>query len=314
MAIELKELYKKLQELIDVYESNFNNDIKYEKVSKLWTDYYQLSNELDIQLDFAYQIFLLYENECYKIQQEPNLEMVDGNVVKGVVSRLKDVLVDRNRGIDIGISESDVEILLKWSVSNARSGYQIFGIDLIKNSLNGFCQIGQALSLMPLEKLGLSVTKNTAKNSFGYPFTHAFGTVCFPVMDEDGNVTEKNYLIDTTYRQFFSSVRCHYGRYYTKEENTGMIANPDPGYFVEDKEFAIKLMKDGFLLLDEESAMLYGKPFYLSSLELQSFEKLKDKNIHYYEMILNDRGSYSVNMYDLEGLNVSFPDSEFTRK
>ena len=59
----------------------------------------------------------------------------------------------------MGISLEDVDLLLRWSVANARKSYHILGIDVRKNSLNGFCQIGQALSLMPLENLGLKVTR-----------------------------------------------------------------------------------------------------------------------------------------------------------
>lgn len=95
---------------------------------------------------------------------------------------------------------------------------------------------------MPFENLGVKVTKNKAKDTFGYRFNHSFGPATLPI-EENGEVTMKTYLIDPTYRQFFSSVRCNEGRYYTLEENTGLVANPDPGYFVKDEKAARELLK-----------------------------------------------------------------------
>lgn len=166
---------------------------------------------------------------------------------------------------------------------NARRGFETLGIDTKNNSLNGFCELGQTLSLMPLENIGLEVTKNSAT---------------------------KTYLIDTTYRQFFTTNRCNEGRYYQEEENTGLKVAPDPGYFVEDKDFARSLMRNGYIELTEETATKYGEAFKKASIPLKDIDKINDSNINYYQRILNDREDYKISSGELEGLNVVFNDKK----
>lgn len=186
---------------------------------------------------------------------------------------------------------------------NARRGFETLGMDIKNNSLNGFCELGQALSLMPLENIGLEVTKNSATGSFDYPFNHAFGTVTFPY-----NGATKTYLIDTTYRQFFTTNRCNEGRYYQEEENTGLKVAPDPGYFVEDENFARSLMRNGYIELTEETATKYGEAFNKASIPLKDIDKINDRNINYYQRMLNDREDYKISDGELEGLNIVFND------
>lgn len=299
----MKELEVILKDIFDVYNSGEDNDKKFIEVSKLWTKYYKLSDELGVQLDFAYQLYLMCENECYKFYQEPVMKNVDVGAVISSVNHLTQVLENRKNGIQDGITRKEALLLLNYTVDHVRNCFSLLGIDLKTNSLNGFCELGQALSIMPFENIGLKVTKNKAEKAFGYSFHHAFGTVWFPIL-EDNQVMNVGYLVDTTYRQFFSSVRCNEGRYYTKEENTGLIANPDPGYFIQDEEFAKTLMRDGYILLDQNSACKYGEGFYLSSLGLKDRNGVDKKKIDYYGSILNSGTDYSVRYSELEGLDV----------
>lgn len=55
----MSELNKILIEIMDIYQSNLNNNDKYNIVSKLWTRYYKASFELGEESDFAKQIYLL---------------------------------------------------------------------------------------------------------------------------------------------------------------------------------------------------------------------------------------------------------------
>lgn len=311
-----------MDQILECYNSSLSNDEKYQSVSLLWTNFYKLSyefkrkyeslgdfdslEELSGQLEKATRLYLMCENECYKIYQEPSQKDIDKKVVIQAVDHTKEVLFNRKLGIDDGISMDEVACLLDWAVSNVRTTLKGFGIDIRTNSLNGFCEFGQALSIMPFEHLGLEVTKNRASDAFGYPFNHAFGTVTFPVLD-NGKVVDKKYLIDTTYRQFFSSVRCNEGRYYAIEENTGKIANPDPGYFVMDELFAKTLMRDGYVLFDQRSAYLYGEGFYLASLDIDHKKIRDDRNFDYYQAIIDSSSDYSINSSELEGLNLDFP-------
>lgn len=292
--MEKDTLNKILLAIMDVYNEDMDNDKKHEVLSKLWTDYYKLSDKYNIKLDFAYQLYLIGESESYIIDEEPKRFVIDE-------SRLDEAIDSLKKGNDL--TDEEIEIFLQASVMNARRGFATLGIDIKNNSLNGFCELGQALSLMPLENIGLEVTKNSASASFDYPFNHAFGTVTFPY---DG--TTKTYLIDTTYRQFFTTNRCNEGRYYQEEENTGLKVAPDPGYFVEDENFARNLMRNGYIELTEETATKYGEAFNKASIPLKDIDKINESNINYYQRILNDREDYKISSGELEGLNVVFND------
>lgn len=298
--MEKDTLNKILLAIMDVYNEDMDNDKKHEVLSKLWTDYYKLSEKYNIKLDFAYQLYLIGESESYIIDEEPKRFVIDE-------SRLDEAIDSLKKGNDL--TDEEIEIFLQASVMNARRGFATLGIDIKNNSLNGFCELGQALSLMPLENIGLEVTKNSASASFDYPFNHAFGTVTFPY---DG--TTKTYLIDTTYRQFFTTNRCNEGRYYQEEENTGLKVAPDPGYFVEDENFARNLMRNGYIELTEETATKYGEAFNKASIPLKDIDKINESNINYYQRILNDREDYKISSGELEGLNVVFNDKTNVNK
>lgn len=272
--MEKDTLNKILLAIMDVYNEDITNDKKHEVLSKLWTDYYKLSEKYNIKLDFAYQLYLIGESESYIIKEEPKRFVIDEN-------RLDDAIDSLKKGNDL--TNEEIEILLQASVMNARRGFETLGIDTKNNSLNGFCELGQTLSLMPLENIGLEVTKNSAT---------------------------KTYLIDTTYRQFFTTNRCNEGRYYQEEENTGLKVAPDPGYFVEDKDFARSLMRNGYIELTEETATKYGEAFKKASIPLKDIDKINDSNINYYQRILNDREDYKISSGELEGLNVVFNDKK----
>lgn len=286
--------------IMEVYNQDLPNDKKHQVLSDLWAKYYKLSEKTGIKLDFAYQLYLIGESESYIINEEPERFVVDKDELDKAINHLEE---------GNGLTLDEIETFLQASVENARSNFANLGIDVKTNSLNGFCELGQALTLMPLESLGLKVTKNSAKESFGYPFNHAFGTVTFPY-----NGGEITYLIDSTYRQFFTTNRCNEGRYHQEEENTGLKVAPDPGYFVEDESFARNLMRNGYVPLTKENATKYGEAFYKASISLEKQENLNNSNINYYENIINSNEDYKVDKEELEGLNLKFRDNNKTIK
>lgn len=289
--MEIETLNNILLGIMEVYNQDLPNDKKHQVLSDLWTKYYKLSEKTGIKLDFAYQLYLIGESESYIINQEPERFILNKEELNKAISDL-----ENNKEL----TQDEIETLLQASVENARNGFANLGIDVKTNSLNGFCELGQALSLMPLENIGLKVTKNSAKGSFNYPFNHAFGTVTFPYQ---GN-KEKIYLIDTTFRQFFTTNRCNIGRYHQEEENTGKKVAPDPGFFIEDKEFAKDLMSNGYIELTKENATKYGEAFYKASIPLNN--KTNNSKIDYYQNILNNNENYKIKDDELEGMNVNF--------
>ena len=304
----LKEI---LNTIIDVYNEELDNDKKHQLLASLWTRYYKLSEKLGIELDDAYNLYLVLENESYIIYQEPERKQIDKEKLQQTLRHYEEI---KNNNYDDGLNIEEITILLDYSVENARRTFESFGLNVKTNSLNGLCELGQALSIMPLENLGLEVTKNTAAASFNYSFNHAFGTVTFPFKDHE-QIINKTYLIDVTYRQFFSTVRCNEGRYYKEEENTNLKVAPDPGYFVTDEIFAKMLMKDGYIELTEENAKKYGEAFYKASIPLKDLDKIDlKKDVNYYEKILFSDLDYTIRRDELEGLNLSFPSYDSKNK
>lgn len=304
----LKEI---LNTIIDVYNEKLDNDKKHQLLASLWTKYYKLSEKLNIKLDEAYNLYLIGENDSYIIYQEPERKQIDKEKLQQTLRHYEEI---KNNNYDDGLNIEEITILLDYSVENARRTFESFGLNVKTNSLNGLCELGQALSIMPLENLGLEVTKNTAAASFNYPFNHAFGTVTFPFKDHE-QIVNKTYLIDVTYRQFFSTVRCNEGRYYKEEENTNLKVAPDPGYFITDIDFAKTLMKDGYIELTEENAKKYGEAFYKASIPLKELDKIDlKKDVNYYKKILFSDLDYTIRRGELEGLNLYFPNCDNKNK
>jgi len=305
--MNMEEVREVLDKIKNIYFSNLDNDNKYNEVVKLWNEFYKLCNKKNIYLEEVEDLRMLFEHECYSIYQEPKYEILDNDKVNNAFLHLKDVIYKNRGGLVDGLSMEEVNDILDYVVFKVREIYSNLGVDIKVNSLNGYCELGQSLSIRLFDELGLKVTKNNAKDLMNYEINHCFGTVTFPIID-NGVVSEKNFLIDTTYRQFFTSIRCNDGMYLNKSNE---INRPDPGYFIKDVEFAKKLMKDGYVLLDEDSAKAYGEPFYLSSLSKEDIPI--NRNIDYLNSILDSYEDYKLNIEELEGLEVKIPDSSYRR-
>lgn len=117
------------------------------------------------------------------------------------------------------------------------------------------CDTAQAIITHYLNDLGVEthpcMTQNVITNDI---VGHSFLVARFNVM---GMLVL--YLIDPTYRQFFTDEKNDY------LTNNGMILKtPDPGYFIkdEDKPEIERLLIDGYHILDENTARIYGDSFY----------------------------------------------------
>lgn len=300
-----KELSKILDKIEVLY---FDLDIGYKQkeLLELWTKYYQLSYSYGIELNRAYDLYLLGENVSYVVDANLNYKK-DLEVPFEVIDKLRNVINNnKNSNILDGILIDDANVLLTWLVNRTWKNLSSFGIDIYRNSLNGFCEIAQLSTLYTLEQLGLKVTKNTAEDSFDYLFHHAFGTVSIPIND-CGIVTNELFLIDPTYKQFFTAVRCNHGRYYAKEENTGMIVAPDPGYFMKtkkEKEISSSIIKNGYILLTKEVAKVYGDGFKKASISLENYHDYNNINYdgsYYIEKIKNSTNDYCTDLEELSG-------------
>lgn len=201
--------------------------------------------------------------DVYLIDQKPERFDLDENIINTIQ-------------ISEGLTLEQAEELLKWTVNNTRDNLNT-GIrinkcpkDVYDNySLMGYCGFSQFSSLYPLQQLGLEVTINNIGEIKGG--RHAYGTVVIPIKDNN-KIVNKRFLIDCTYRQFFTVEFNSFSRY--------INSAPDIGFFIkEDKEkieFAKELLKNGFIELTQENLEHYLKPFFMRDYQLENIEQAEE--------------------------------------
>lgn len=265
-----------LEEIKKVSNENLEDKYKKHIIGNLYSLYYERCEMMGITEG----------NNEFIIDYEPETNIVDYTKVRDIVNYYK-----KNKYMSI----DQANYLLDWTTHNTRRFISELGININGNSLDGFCELAQFVTLYPLEKMGFKVTKNTAKKDFDYNLNHSFGTISLNI-NENNKINEEHFLIDTTYIQFFTKDKCNRGMYYYNDQK------PSPGYFVKNKIVANKIINKGYIKLNKEIAKEYGEPFYLSSLEIN--EK-PTKKIDYYNNIINSNEDYSYSKDELEDDDIN---------
>lgn len=287
--IETSEVISLIEQLL---YSNAENSIKSDKLSKLLKEYYRLSNKYNIKNERFENLISLFKDKIFLLD----------------VDRCEHKLYSIPDNLDFkgGISNNDALNIIKTTIENTKNNLSIIvkqmGKDIKHTSLKGFCEIAQMSTLLPLEQMGIKVTKNDARSELGFPYNHKFGTATFKIKDESG-VYDKTFLIDITYKQFFETINCNTGMYYKDK-------TPDPGYFAN-REFATILLENGFIELNEKTAVYYGLPFYKSSLDKNNVNKLC--NINFYDVIINCKLDYAANYSELSGFNLNLKEATLNK-
>lgn len=271
------------------------------------------------------------EGKKFMIDTEPELKKyTDINLMKiaSIEEKLKKALNEnlKQETLTDGIKENEAESLLEWVVQNAREGLEKTAKKSLKEiSLLGYCGLGQGITGFTLQNMGLSPNINNVGTSFGEKAgRHAFLTVNIPIMDEDGKVNDKLYLVDTTYRQFFlrDEVTTSCGEY-IKDKKFGNKVAPFAGYWVlkmqNGRAFAEELLEKGFIEFSEENAKIYGDGFVLEEKERKDHTKVPTKREletkidgNTYISNVNDLKKHEEIDYDKEeldewGINIKTP-------
>lgn len=315
-------LEQKLNNILDsiekYYYSDLDNHSKSLIISEKWSEYFKLSYQFKITIPRAYDLFLLGENNCFIVDANVKIfDICNQKVIDSVVI-LKSILERRKNGENVGISYDYVLVLLEWAISNTRKQIASLGVDLNNSSFNGFCDLAQISSLVPFENMGLVVTKNSIEDVFQSVNHHVFGTVTFPVF-QNGKVENIMFLIDPTYRQFFTATRCNEGRYFVAIEDDNPIG-PDPGYFMDNSlkiNFSNELICNGFIVFNEENAKIYGDGFSYSNVSRNNISKMfpiinNTSGKEYIDKVKKHSTSYSLTINDLEeyAFCTNFPGME----
>ena len=210
-----------------------------------------------------------------------------------------------------GLTNEQALELLRWTVNNTRDNLAFEGMnsrgvseDVYGNSsLMGACGFSQFSTLYPLEQLGLKVTINNVGQFCGE--RHACGTVVIPIRDE-GKIIEKRFLLDCTYRQFFTLPFNVAARYLSHSPSVGFFVSLDEKQI----EFAKELLKNGFVEASEENMEKYFKPFFYGATKVDgilSVDKRIDE-INFTEEIerKQEEFDYTEEEFVEWGLNLDF--------
>lgn len=217
--------------------------------------------------------------------------IIECNPIRTKISdeKLKTVTEHINNGIEDGLSEQEIKLLLDWTVENTRQNIEKYTHqDITNDDLTGLCGFARSSSLLPLE----NIFKETYNNTIDFKFViddlkHAFGTITFPLKIEK-EIIEKQYLIDITFRQFLKKIMCENPTY--RLDGTFSM---DPGYFLcnktrktnESLTLTQQLVKKGYIELTDENLKLYINSFIYSSIYRTNQDYLHDikkLNIDFY--------------------------------
>ena len=271
------------------------------------------------------------EGKRFIIDTEPVLKKyTDINLMKlaSIEEKLRKALdenIEQNT-LNNGIKESEAQSLLEWVVQNAREGLEKDSKIPFKDmDLLGNCGLGQGITGVTLQNMGLEPNINNTRPTFSNNAgRHAFVTVNIPIKSEEGNVNNKLYLIDTTYRQFFlrDEFTTSCGEY-IKDKKFGNKVAPFAGYWVlkmeNGRDFAQELLEKGFIEFTEENAKIYGDGFVLEEKERKDYAKVPTKkeietgiNGKTYISNVNDVNyqeeiEYEIEEFDNWNINISTP-------
>ena len=296
----LQELKKQIIKYTNIYDTS--SELEKESIKHNLTRYYNLLYYINAKKDK--ETMYVIDEELQKI---PNIFVLDDKPTRFNI----DNSILANIDIQKGLSNVEAETLLAWVVNNARDNLDIS--NKLNNSnqrvysndaLTGACGLSQYLTLYPLQKLGFQVTINNVGDMCN--IRHAYGTVVIPI-NEDGQITEKRFLIDCTYRQFFPLKNNLISNYIKGMPNVGFFVKEN----VTETKFAKELLSKGFTDGSLESLRLYLKPFYASSLTMANVFKLdklfNELDISNIVLNMGEEFDYDEDEILSWGMNIELP-------
>lgn len=304
---------KKYRDYILEVAQKPNYPKKVENLDALLVKYCEYCSKHNLELfDMPLQNVL---ESLYIIDSEPVLEEIEEEKINSAIEHLQEVLEKNKEKITDGITKEEAETILQFVVFNTRQNFiNMAHVDLRTHNLKGCCKLAQELSMNLFKNLGLAITVNddTIFTGRSTP-THFFGTVAIPVKEEEF-LSIQNYLIDVTYRQFFTLNRCHHGL--TKVKNA---IPPEAGYFVcqsqQGQMIASQILKNGYIKLNKEIAKIYGLGFALRFIYNQSEmveQYFTEESNQYLNRMLNQQNTLHLDTDKLArlGYTMEFPTKE----
>lgn len=205
---------------------------------------------------------------------DPTMQTLDVEKARLAQQRLQDVLEhNHNAGVlEEGISADDAETLVEWIVQRARNDLFETKTPHLPSAIRGACGYGQSIVGHQAELLDIQTHYHQVANlSDSSLHRHAFNVLEIPVKEEDGHTQNQAFLVDTTFRQFFSST--HMGIH---SENGPKVISSWGGSMTqtpEGQETATAILQDGYVKLDQDTARLYVESqTYKTNPESEQYE------------------------------------------
>lgn len=302
----LNTLNRRIKENTERYFKSYNHESQEEIKLDLIRDY-NLIYYYQAKKNGISKAYLLDDDidklpDIYLVEQRPERFRIDEDLLNNI-------------NLDEGLTMEQAIELLRWSVNNTRDNLiitekrrpstieDVYG----NSSLMGACGLSQFSSLYPLQKLGLQVTINNVGEVHGG--RHAYGTVVIPIKMED-KIVNKRFLIDCTYRQFFTIPWNVIARYLSSSPFAGF-------YVVQDNvkiEFAKELLKNGFIEASLENLEKYLKPFFSGSIPIDKVSTIDEEfsKLDIIDILENkqEEFDYSEEEFYEWGLNLNLPQAQ----
>ena len=152
-----------------------------------------------------------------------------------------------------GIKENEAHIILEWVTQKTRNALFKTKDSNSPYEIRGACGLGQGLVGHQCEQMGIDVQYHQVANLSDFSTSrHAFNIVTSPVTNDHGHTTDRHYLVDTTFRQFFINDGGTFASGALFKDWGSRLTQTQAG-----KEMADELLAHGFVELNEENARLY---------------------------------------------------------
>lgn len=224
----------------------------------------------------------------FVIESTPNKIEIDYDLISQIENKLED---------NIPLSQDEAKYFLDYIVFITRTK---FTNDLDNYSFEWKCDtaisiIGNYLNSLNVNYNVCDTQKVITNNIKGHTF------MIVNLNTENGTLS---YLIDPTYRQFFTKDTCNESNYTLI--NGIYVTTPNPGYFIkeEDKSIIKTFLQKGYSILDNNIARIYGDSFY--NTKVGRYDKTYNSingNI-YLNSFLKGNSPLSKTEYELQDLSL----------
>ena len=229
----------------------------------------------------------------------PNIPEINLAELRDIEEKLKDYVLGKSKD---GISMKEAQNFLDWVSFNARN-YVVDKTNesILAASMAGQCALTQDINYEIFKKIGLDIRAFNMSNTIGdipmrkedkeyvtflygknIGVRHAVALVNIPIIDNKNNTKLYKFQLDPTFRQFCLKENCNIDIFSDEERE---FVSPDPGYFMmqdtltklgvepelaqKSENLAKEIIRNGYFLLNEESAKLYGDAFVRASERLE---------------------------------------------